>query len=243
MQLPTGLIFQKFERRLPPEIQNSRLLLLLRLVKEGALGRLPGWHREATSHPPSSPPTPLQERKQCRWRREINIPACSVPLQTFSKMSGLDHEIKPTQEKEALSGRKRGKRVAYLSILVSFLGGRAHGSDLAALLRWGCGKCTVILEELNQKMGTEWRKGCQGISILSTPGSRYPGHPTDSLIDPMALCTAPGPAARPLSLSAAPAGSHQRPFQIWAGAQNPGVETFLPPRRTAQALQYWNTSR
>lgn len=55
------------------------------------------------------PPTPLQERKQCRWRREINIPACSVPLQTFSKMSGLDHEIKPTQERRRSAGERGGK--------------------------------------------------------------------------------------------------------------------------------------
>jgi hypothetical protein len=46
--------------------------------------------------------------------------------------------------------------VAYLSVLVSFLGGRAHGSFLAVPPRWGCGKCTVILEEWNQKW--EWIK-------------------------------------------------------------------------------------
>lgn len=38
-----------------------------------------------------------------------------------------------------------------MSVLVSFLGGRAHGSELAAPLRWGHGKYTVIFEELNQK--------------------------------------------------------------------------------------------
>ena len=63
------------------------------------------------SHISSSllPPALLQGRKQCRWRREINIPACSVPLQTFSKMSGLDHEIKPTQERRRSAGEKGGK--------------------------------------------------------------------------------------------------------------------------------------
>lgn len=49
---------------------------------------------------------------------------------------------------------REGERVAHLSIPVSFLGGRAHGSSLAALLRWGRGKCTVILEEWSQKW--EW---------------------------------------------------------------------------------------
>lgn len=99
-------------RKAPASI-NPRLPLLLGLEREerrGVLGRLLGWHREATSPPPSPhPPAPLQERKQCRWRREINIPACSVPLQTFSKMSGLDHEIKPTQERRRSAGERGGK--------------------------------------------------------------------------------------------------------------------------------------
>lgn len=75
--------------------------------KEGALGRLLGWQEKPhLIRPP--PPAPLQERKQCRWRWEINIPACSAPLQTFSKMSGLDHKIKPTQQRRRSAGERGG---------------------------------------------------------------------------------------------------------------------------------------
>lgn len=68
---------------------------------------------------------------------------------------------------------KEGERVAYLSILVSFLGGRAHGSSLAALLRWGRGKCTVILEALNQKRERNYGNPgrMSALSLCLCPGS------------------------------------------------------------------------
>lgn len=77
----------------------------------GGAGALGASWAGTRSHISSSllPSAPLQGRKQCRWRREINIPACSVPLQTFSKMSGLDHEIKPTQERRRSAGERGGK--------------------------------------------------------------------------------------------------------------------------------------
>lgn len=71
--------------------------------------------------------------------------SCLLCATAVSKMSGLDHETKP--RKGGAPREKEGERVAYLSILVSFLGGRAHGSSLAAPLGWGRGKCAVILAE------------------------------------------------------------------------------------------------
>lgn len=140
---------------------------------------------------------------------------------------------------------KEGERVAYLSILVSFLGGRAHGSSLAALLRWGRGKCTVILEALNQKRERNYGNPAR-MSALSMPLSRVLGLTSGSLfIDVKAFPTIPAASAQ--SLTSTPlhgnehswaTGSFQKPFEIWAGAQNPRVEIFLPPLSTAHGLQH-----
>lgn len=108
------------------------------------LGRLLGWHGEATSHPPSSPSSsPREEAMQMEMRNKYSCLLRATADVFQNVWLGPRNQTHPG--KEALSRRKRGDRVAYLSMSVSFLGGRAHGSSLAALLRWGCGKCTVTL--------------------------------------------------------------------------------------------------
>lgn len=133
------------------------------------LGRLLGWHEEATSHPPSSPSSsPREEAMQMEMRNKYSCLLRATADVFQNVWLGPRNQTHPG--KEALSRRKRGDRVAYLSMSVSFLGGRAHGSSLAALLRWGCGKCAVTLEEWHEKTGAELKGGtpdCTGATPLS----------------------------------------------------------------------------
>lgn len=95
-------------------------------------------------------------------------------------------------------------------------------------------------------MGAELRKSCQDVSTLSMPLSRVLGLTSGSLIiDFKAFPTIPAAPAQ--SLTSTPlhgnehswaVGSFQKPFEIWAGAQNPRVEIFLPPLSTAHGLQH-----
>lgn len=121
------------------------------------------------------PPALLQERKQCRWRREINIPACSVPLQTFSKMSGLDHEIKPTQERRRSAGERGGKGWHICRYLSAW--GQSTRLRLGSPPRRGRGECTVMLKEQNRKWERvkEALPGCRQHPQAFVRGRRTPG--------------------------------------------------------------------
>lgn len=79
--------------------------------------------------------------------------------------------------------------MAYLSVLVSFLGGRAHGSDLAAPLRWGRGKCTVILKERNQK----WERSEGKPARISAASLSLCPQSQDSWLVPLSVVPRPGP--------------------------------------------------
>lgn len=79
--------------------------------------------------------------------------------------------------------------MAYLSVLVSFLGGRAHGSDLAAPLRWGRGKCSVILKEWDQK----WERSEGNPAKISAASLSLCPRSQDSWLVPLSVVSRPGP--------------------------------------------------
>lgn len=185
------------------------------------LGRLLGWHEEATSHPPSSPSSsPREEAMQMEMRNKYSCLLCATADVFQNVWLGPQNQAHPA--KEALSRRKRGDRVAYLSIHVSFLGGRAHGSSLAALLRWGCGKCTVMLKEWNQKIGEELKASmpdsAQAAHLCPGPGT----HSAASCI-PSHLSCLPHPLPLP------------PPFHLYSV---PGKLTPLGCQHPSEALCY-----
>lgn len=68
---------------------------------------------------------------QMETRNKYSCLLCAT-LQTFSKMSGLDHEIKPTQERRRSAGERGGKGGIFVGTCQLSGGQSTHGSDLAA---------------------------------------------------------------------------------------------------------------
>lgn len=97
--------------------------------EEGVLGRLSGWHEEATSHPPSSPSSsPREEAMQMEMRNKYSCLLCATADVFQNVWLGPQNQAHPA--KEALSRRKRGDRVAYLSIRASAFWGAEHMARL-----------------------------------------------------------------------------------------------------------------
>lgn len=141
---------------------------------------------------------------------------------------------------------KEGKGWHICRYLSALWGGRAHGSSLAALLRWGRGKCTVILEELNQtwelREGNPARVAVRPLSLCPGSGTRIGPSPRGGLRRcPRYRRPLLGPA--PPSCRVITTPGCRRRSGIWAAAQHPCGETFLPPLSTAPRLQYRGTSR